>query len=91
MLRLKQKKLYEELGWELPSGAATPVKKGPKGGASKRAAGEDEAEMETPTKKARGGDRKKKAETEVLDKDGGAGSGEEMGDGVKVESEPEEV
>ncbi|KAF1362163.1 hypothetical protein EJ07DRAFT_175383 [Lizonia empirigonia] len=90
VLRLKQKKLYEELGWELPSGTATAAKKGGKG-ASKRAAGEDGGEVETPTKKARGGGKKKKGETEPLEKDGGAGDGEEMGDGVKVESEPEEV
>ncbi|KAF3049653.1 hypothetical protein E8E11_008366 [Didymella keratinophila] len=87
VLRAKQKKVYEELGWELPGGSgATPAKKG-KATPSKRAAGDEEGgEAETPTKKPRAPRKKKSATLEKSAEDD-----EEMGDGAKKEEEIDEV
>jgi hypothetical protein len=47
-LRVKQRTLYEQLGWQLPEGVANHSAK--KSKKEKRGAG-DEAEMQTPSKK----------------------------------------
>lgn len=83
--------MYEELGWELPNGTATPAKKG-KATPSKRAAGDEEGdEPETPTKKPRAPRKKKETKSATPEKkDSGAEDDREMGDGVKKQ-ESEEV
>ncbi|KAF2631308.1 hypothetical protein BU25DRAFT_386395, partial [Macroventuria anomochaeta] len=92
LLRSKQKKVYEELGWELPNGNGTSAKKG-KVTPSKRAADEDGegGEPETPTKKPRA--PRKKTETRFQTpekKDSGTEDDEERLDGVKEEAEDDQ-
>ncbi|KAJ4379134.1 hypothetical protein N0V86_005177 [Didymella sp. IMI 355093] len=88
VLRGKQKKVYEELGWELPSGGATPAKKA-KVTPSKRAAGDEEGgEPETPTKKPRAPRKKKETKSATPEEKGSAADDDEkMSDGVKKEVE----
>lgn len=82
--------MYEELGWKLPNGTATPAKKG-KATPSKRAAVDEEGgEPETPTKKPRAPRKKEIKSATPEKKDSGAEDDDEMGDGVK-EEESEEV
>ncbi|KAL1608736.1 hypothetical protein SLS59_001926 [Nothophoma quercina] len=89
VLRAKQKKVYEELGWELPNGNATPAKKG-KATPSKRAADEDgeNGEPETPTKKPKTPRKKKETKSSTPEKkDSGAEDDDEKMGGVKAEEE----
>ncbi|KAJ4367161.1 hypothetical protein N0V83_007691 [Neocucurbitaria cava] len=90
-LRVKQRDLYEKLGWELPEGGAGHSAKKPKGG--KRGVSEDGggaggAEPETPSKKP----RVKKAKKEAAAKKGEDSEEMEGGSagGVKEEMIDEE-
>ncbi|KAJ4363346.1 hypothetical protein N0V95_001119 [Ascochyta clinopodiicola] len=85
VLRAKQKKVYEELGWELPSGVTASAKKG-RSTPSKRASDED-GEVETPSKKPRVVRKKKEVKSQTPEE--GAEDDEEKVDGVKAE--PDEV
>ncbi|KZM21833.1 uncharacterized protein EKO05_0003144 [Ascochyta rabiei] len=86
VLRAKQKKVYEELGWELPGGTTASAKKG-KSTPSKRASDED-GEIETPSKKPRMVRKKKEVKSQTPE-ESDAKDEEEKVDYVK--SEPDEV
>jgi hypothetical protein len=62
-LRVKQRNLYEDLGWDVPEGGAARKKDTPKT-PKKRAAGED-GEEGTPSKKPRAKKVKKEITPEV--------------------------
>lgn len=91
-MRLKQKKLYEELGWELPGAGAAAAngaaarKKGKSAG-MKRGADADGGEDEGVSRK-KGRVSRKKVGSLTPEVDGRA-DGEER-DGVKAEPEEEE-
>ncbi|KAF2999442.1 hypothetical protein E8E13_007785 [Curvularia kusanoi] len=105
ILRGKQKKLYEDLGWEdkLPSAGSAPASaKKAKTTQAKRAldadVNDEEMELETsPSKKARATPRKKKdgkTKTKIEDieaEDGSDEGGVELGGRAKKEEEIEEV
>ncbi|KAF1850870.1 uncharacterized protein K460DRAFT_350870 [Cucurbitaria berberidis CBS 394.84] len=85
-LRVKQRDLYETLGWDVPEGGAGHSAKKTKGG--KRSIDDDSGEPQTPTKKSRATKAKK------TPKKGGSDgeSGGEKGLVVKEEEvEPDEV
>lgn len=87
-LRVKQRNMYEERGWQLPEGGAGYSSKKSKATPSKRAAGE-EGEVETPTKKPRASRKKKVAPMPERRES----SAEEEGEGEPVgfvKAEPEE-
>lgn len=90
-LRVKQRNLYEERGWELPDGAAGHSAKKAKATPSKRASDED-GEPETPSKKPRADRKKKTAISQTPERKDSGAEGEDDDEklaGVKVE--PEEV
>lgn len=79
-LRVKQRNMYEERGWELPEGGAGHSTKKTKATPSKRAAENGEGgEPETPTKKPRTSRKTKQSKSATPEGD------EEMTDGVKKE------
>jgi hypothetical protein len=88
-LRVKQRNMYEEKGWELPEGGAGHSTKKAKVTPSKRAAGDEEGgEPETPTKKPRAARKKKETKSATPEEKGSAADDdEEMGNGVKEEVE----
>ncbi|KAF3038103.1 hypothetical protein E8E12_004028 [Didymella heteroderae] len=63
-LRVKQRNMYEERGWQLPEGGAGHSAKKAKAATSKRAAGDElGGEPATPTKKSRAHRKKKETKS----------------------------
>lgn len=84
-LRVKQRNLYEENGWELPEGGAGHSAKKSKETPSKRGP-DDGEEQETPTKKPRTPRAKKGKKVDEPKSDEGEPEGEvEVDVGVKEE------
>jgi hypothetical protein len=80
-LHVKQRNLYEDLGWDVPEGGATRKKETPKT-PKKRAAGEDGDEG-TPSKKSRAKKVRKEVTPEVEQER--TPESEDVGTGVKEE------
>jgi hypothetical protein len=95
-LRKDQAKRFEELGWDLPDGAAskTPTKTPAKTTPKKRAAGGEEAgnaETESPTKKPRARKPKKEVVKKEVEEDDVGGGAEVEDEDVKEELIDEDV